>query len=81
MALNWLLQRQSLVIPIIGARRATQIQDNLKCLDWQLTGEQIAKLDEATKIELGFPHDFLTNDFVMQMVFGGTYAAIDNHRR
>jgi aryl-alcohol dehydrogenase-like predicted oxidoreductase len=32
-ALNWLLQRQALVIPIIGARRATQIQDNLKCLD------------------------------------------------
>jgi hypothetical protein len=52
----------------------------LKCLDWQLNGEQIAKLDEATKIELGFPHDFLTNDFVLQMVFGGTYAAIDNHR-
>jgi aryl-alcohol dehydrogenase-like predicted oxidoreductase len=80
-ALNWLRQRQMPVIPIIGARRATQIQDNLKCLDWQLTGEQIAKLDEATKIELGFPHDFLTNDFVLQMVFGGTYAAIDNHRR
>ena len=58
MALNWLLQRQSLVIPIIGARRATQIQDNLKCLDWQLTSEQIANLDEATKIELGFPHIF-----------------------
>ena len=34
----------------------------------------------ATKIELGFPHDFLTNDFVRQMVFGGTHASIDNHR-
>jgi aryl-alcohol dehydrogenase-like predicted oxidoreductase len=51
-ALNWLRQRQALTIPIIGARRAEQIQDNLKCLDWQLTSEQIAKLDEATKIEL-----------------------------
>jgi aryl-alcohol dehydrogenase-like predicted oxidoreductase len=79
-ALNWLRQRQALVIPIVGARRASQIQDNLKCLDWQLTGEQIAKLDEATKIELGFPHDFLTNEFVRQTVFGGTHAAIDNHR-
>jgi diketogulonate reductase-like aldo/keto reductase len=79
-ALNWLRQRQAPTIPIIGARRAEQIQDNLKCLDWQLTGEQIAKLDEATKIELGFPHDFLTNDFVRQIVFGGTHAAIDNHR-
>ena len=78
-ALNWLRQRQALIIPIIGARRATQIQDNLKCLEWHLTGEQIARLDEATKIELGFPHDFLTNDFVRQIVFGGTHAAIDNH--
>jgi aryl-alcohol dehydrogenase-like predicted oxidoreductase len=78
-ALNWLRQRQTLTIPIIGARRATQIQDNLKCLEWQLTSEQIAKLDEATKIELGFPHDFLTNDFVRQIVFGGTQTAIDNH--
>jgi hypothetical protein len=49
-------------------------------LDWQLTDEQLAKLDEATKIELGFPHDFLTNDFVRQMVCGGTHASIDNHR-
>ena len=79
MALNWLLQRQSLVIPIIGARRATQIQDNLKCLDWQLTSEQIAKLDEATKIELGFRHDLLANDFTRQILFGGTQTAIDNH--
>lgn len=79
-ALNWLRQRQALIIPIIGARRAAQIQDNLKCLDWQLTGEQIARLDEATKIELGFPHDFLANESVRQIVFGGTHAAIDNHR-
>jgi aryl-alcohol dehydrogenase-like predicted oxidoreductase len=80
-ALNWLRQRIVPTIPIIGARRAAQIQDNLKCLDWRLTAEQIAKLDEATKIELGFPHDFLTNDFVLRMVFGGTHASIDYHRR
>jgi aryl-alcohol dehydrogenase-like predicted oxidoreductase len=79
-ALNWLRQRQALIIPIVGARRAEQIQDNLKCLEWQLTDEQIAQLDAATKIELGFPHDFLANEFVRQIVFGGTHAAIDNHR-
>jgi aryl-alcohol dehydrogenase-like predicted oxidoreductase len=80
-SLNWLRQRENVVIPIIGARRTAQIEDNLKSLDWQLTDEQLAKLDDATKIELGFPHDFLTNDFVKQMVFGGTHASIDNHRR
>ena len=80
MSLNWLRQRKAVVIPIIGARRAAQIEDNLKSLDWQLTDEQLAKLDDATKIELGFPHDFLTNDFVKQMVFSGTQASTDNHR-
>ena len=79
-SLNWLRQRQAVVIPIIGARRIAQIEDNLNSLYWKLTDEQLAKLDEATKIELGFPHDFLTNDFVRQMVFGGTHASIDNHR-
>jgi hypothetical protein len=69
------------MIPIIGARRAAQLQDNLKCLEWQLTAEQLAKLLEATKIELGFPHDFLANEFVRRMVFGATQAVIDNHRR
>ncbi len=80
-ALNWLRQRQTPVIPIIGARRASQIEDNMKCLEWQLTSEQLSKLDEATKIELGFPHDFLARDFVRQILFGGTYSVIDNHRR
>jgi aryl-alcohol dehydrogenase-like predicted oxidoreductase len=80
-ALNWLRQRQTLVIPIIGARRAAQIQDNLNCLEWQLTSAQLAKLDEATKIELGFPHDFLAQDFIRQIVFGGTQNTTDNHRR
>ena len=79
-ALNWLRQRQTLTIPIIGARRAAQVQDNLKCLDWQLTSDQIARLDEDTKIELGFPHDFLANEFTRQILFGGTQTAIDNHR-
>jgi hypothetical protein len=36
----------------------------------------LAKLDDTTNIELGFPHDFLTNDFVKQMVLGGTHASI-----
>jgi aryl-alcohol dehydrogenase-like predicted oxidoreductase len=71
-SLNWQRQRNTIVIPIIGARRAAQVDDNLKSLDWQLTDEQLAKLDDATKIELGVSHDFLADDFVKQMVFGGT---------
>ncbi len=79
-ALNWLRQRRANVIPILGARRLSQLQENLGCLDWQLTAGQLARLEEVSRIELGFPHDFLGQDFVRQIVYGGTYAAIDNHR-
>jgi aryl-alcohol dehydrogenase-like predicted oxidoreductase len=79
-ALNWLRQQRALVIPIIGARRVAQLRDNLQCLDWQLEPEHLAKLDDATKIELGFPHDFLSLDFIRQVIFGGTDKLIDNHR-
>jgi aryl-alcohol dehydrogenase-like predicted oxidoreductase len=56
-ALNWLRARYG-VIPILGARKLSQFQDNLACLDWKLDSEQLEKLDDVSKIELGFPHDF-----------------------
>ncbi len=80
-ALNWLRQQRGVVIPIIGSRKVSQIQENLGCLDWQLTPEQIDKLSETTHIELGFPHDFLAGDMIRQIIYGGTYSAIDNHHQ
>lgn len=38
----------------------------------------LAKLDEASKIELGFPHDFVAG--ARHMIFGDTFDQIDNHR-
>jgi aryl-alcohol dehydrogenase-like predicted oxidoreductase len=65
-ALNWIRQqkllqqqRQSKIIPIIGARNTSQIKDNLACLEFELSNEQIQRLNEVSKIELGFPHDWL----------------------
>ncbi|KAB8314607.1 aldo/keto reductase [Tolypothrix campylonemoides VB511288] len=75
-AINWV--RSKGVIPILGATKLSQIQDNLACLDFQLSPEHIQKLDEVSKIELGFPHDFLVN--TRGATFGGTFELIDNHR-
>ncbi len=80
-ALNWVRQQPGVIIPIIGARTAAQAQDNLNCLGFSLTGEQIARLNEVSQIELGFPHDFLASDQVRDLVYGGTYSQIDNHRK
>ena len=70
-ALAWLRHREVPVIPIIGARKMTQLQDNLASLEVKLTTEQVAALDQASAIELGFPHDFYEVDLVKGMVYGG----------
>lgn len=71
-ALNWVRKQKGTVIPIVGARKEEQIKDNLNCLNFDLTGEQMNRLNEISKIELGFPHDFLASDVVKEVVFGGT---------
>jgi aryl-alcohol dehydrogenase-like predicted oxidoreductase len=75
-ALAWLRSRGAGVIPIVGARTAAQLADNLGCLDLVLDAGTLEHLEGTTAPELGFPHDFLRWDAVRQMVFGGTYDAI-----
>lgn len=70
-ALAWLRYRDIPVIPIIGARRVSQLQDNLASLELILTREQVAALDEASAIEMGFPHDFFDNELVKTFAYGG----------
>jgi len=59
------------VIPIIGARRMQQLQDNLASLELTLTNEQVAALNEASAIEMGFPQDFFDKDLVKTFAYGG----------
>jgi aryl-alcohol dehydrogenase-like predicted oxidoreductase len=70
-ALAWFRYRPVSVIPIIGARRLTQLQDNLASLTLTLTPDQVKSLDHASQIELGFPHDFYNKDMVRGLVYGG----------
>ncbi|MNL71982.1 hypothetical protein D3C87_1972210 [compost metagenome] len=68
------------MIPIIGASKESQLIDSLGCLDFQLPAAALQKLDEVSKIELGFPHEFLKSDGVKEEAFGGLYESLDNHR-
>ncbi len=79
-ALNWLCQQSSVVIPIIGARRISQLRDNLGSVDFSLDNEHLQKLDAVSRVELGFPHDFFNNELVQNFAFGGMRDRIDNHR-
>jgi aryl-alcohol dehydrogenase-like predicted oxidoreductase len=58
-ALAWVRQGQGVVIPLVGAKTREQLDDNLGCLEFELDSNDKAALDEASHIELGFPHDFL----------------------
>lgn len=73
-AVAWVLGQN--VIPIIGARRLAQFEDNLAAANLTLTPEQLFKLDEASKVELGFPHDFVNSEFVKSLTTAGHFASI-----
>ena len=79
-ALTWLRRQPGVVIPIIGARRLSQLKDNLACVEFTLDENHLQKLNEVSRIELGFPHDFFGNEVVQNFAFGGMRNLIDNHR-
>jgi aryl-alcohol dehydrogenase-like predicted oxidoreductase len=55
-ALNWLLQRPSVSTLIIGARNEEQLRQNLGAVGWNLSKEQVAKLDAASAVTLPYPY-------------------------
>ena len=55
-ALNWLLQRPSVASIIVGARNEEQLRQNLGAIGWNLTPDQVAKLDAASVRTLAYPY-------------------------
>jgi aryl-alcohol dehydrogenase-like predicted oxidoreductase len=86
-ALNWVRQQNmsqklpNKIIPIIGARNTKHLDDNLACLDFELTDKQMQRLNEISRVELGFPHDFLASEFIQNVLYGGTYNSTHSHRK
>jgi aryl-alcohol dehydrogenase-like predicted oxidoreductase len=76
----WVLAQRRLanLIPILGARTATQLAENLASLDLTLGPESLARLEEAAAFQLGFPSTFLADDEVVQLIFGTTRELIAN---
>jgi len=70
-ALAWLRYRPVPVIPIIGARKLSQLQDNLASFDLTLSADHLKTLEEASRIELGFPYDIFSREMARAMAYGG----------
>ena len=75
-AIAWLMNQPGNVIPIVGARRAAQLAETLDAATITLSPDQMAKLNAASAIELGFPHEWFTRDYVREFQYGGTYPLI-----
>ena len=58
-ALSWVRGGPGVVVPLVGARTRAQLDDNLACLDVDLSAEHRARLDEASAIRLPFPHNMI----------------------
>jgi aryl-alcohol dehydrogenase-like predicted oxidoreductase len=81
-AINWVRAQQdkAQIIPILGARSRTQMQENLGVLDFKLEASQLAAIDALTNFRAGFPLDFLHDDEVLGLLHGKTHSLLDNHR-
>ncbi len=59
-SLNYLLRKPGVSSVIIGARNIEQLADNLKTVDWEMTSEEVARLDELSAPPRIYPYWFLT---------------------
>jgi aryl-alcohol dehydrogenase-like predicted oxidoreductase len=59
-ALAWVHAQPAVTSIIIGARRLSQLEDNLRAVDVDLTAEELARLDALTEPTFGFPQSMLT---------------------
>jgi aryl-alcohol dehydrogenase-like predicted oxidoreductase len=55
-ALNWLLQRPTVASVIVGARNEEQLKQNLGAVGWNLTAEQVARLDKVSEMPTIYPY-------------------------
>jgi aryl-alcohol dehydrogenase-like predicted oxidoreductase len=55
-ALNWVLQRPTVVSIVVGARNAEQLRQNLGAVGWTLSANQMERLDRASETRPIYPY-------------------------
>jgi aryl-alcohol dehydrogenase-like predicted oxidoreductase len=58
-ALAWVQAQPAVTSIIIGARKLSQLEDNVRAVDVNLSAEELDRLDALTKPALVFPHNML----------------------
>jgi len=76
-ALAWALRRGPSMVPIVGVRNADQLVELLGAAEVDLGDEHLARLHEVSRIELGFPHDFLARPGIRSILYSDVEERID----
>ncbi|MEW2064759.1 MULTISPECIES: aldo/keto reductase [unclassified Streptomyces] len=79
-ALAWLLSRPGNVVPILGATKEEQLADSLAAVGAVLEDEWLARLDGVSRVEPGFPHDFLRFPAMRNAIYGDRWEQVDDLR-
>lgn len=80
-AINWTRQHKGQsVIPIVGATKASQLEDVLGCLTFELPADAMNELNDVSKIELPFPQKFFSEQTVIDILYGGIKSQMKDSR-
>lgn len=80
-AIAWAQQQRPVVIPLVGANSAEQLEDNLGAVDVTLDDDQLERLDEVSATDPGFPHNMIGPDgSAKQHIYGEYLDDLDVHR-
>lgn len=74
-AISWVRGGEGNIVPLVGAKTSEQLSENLGALSVNLSESQRSRLNEASAIQSGFPHDMLRPQAQ------ATAKRLDNHRR
>jgi aryl-alcohol dehydrogenase-like predicted oxidoreductase len=80
-AIAWLIRRDAVTIPVVGARSASQLAQSLQATEVELSPDQLESLERVSAVELGYPHDFLASEAVKDRAYGGLFDAIADRRK
>jgi aryl-alcohol dehydrogenase-like predicted oxidoreductase len=80
LALKWLLDQDTAIIPIVGARKVEQLIDNLKSLDVIIPEHISRRLDKVSKIDYGFPFEFFERQKHLDLYYAGMLDKLDIKR-
>jgi len=77
-ALKWLMQQQVSCIPIVGATKPPQVEENLAAVKVTLTDAQMQRLNTVSTFDPGFPMAFFEEEAVKKNLAGGFYDQIEH---